>query len=206
MCAKQDLPLRGHREGPTSDNRGNFLEILNVVANHDPIVKRKLTQGPRNATYTSGDIQNDMLDTMADAVRNKITANIKKAGIYSILADETRDCSRKEQLSIVVRYVDADTANVYEHFLTFTEAATLNAESLCALILKTLDTFKLDPTAIVSQGYDGASVMSGCCSGVQQRVKQVAPQAVYVYCYAHCLNLALVDTAKKIPEAAEFLC
>ena len=65
LCAKQDLPLRGHREGPTSDNRDNFLEILNVVANHDPVVKRKLTQGPRNATYTSGDIQNDMLDTMA---------------------------------------------------------------------------------------------------------------------------------------------
>ena len=75
-----------------------------------------------------------MLDTMADAVRNKITANIKKAGINSILVDETRDCSRKEQLSIVVRYVDVDTANVFEHFLTFTEAATLNAESLCALI------------------------------------------------------------------------
>ena len=105
----------------------------------------------------------------------------------------------------MVRCVDVDTANVYEHFVTFTEAATLNAESLCALILKTLDTFKLDPTAIVSQGYDGVSVMSGRCSGVQQRVKRVAPQAVYVHCYVHCLNLALVDTAKKIPEAADFL-
>ena len=41
LCAKQDLALRGHREGPNSDNRGNFLEILNVVAKHDPIVQRK---------------------------------------------------------------------------------------------------------------------------------------------------------------------
>ena len=85
LCAKQYLPLRGHREGQTSDNRGNFLEILNVVANHDPIVQRKLTQGPRNPTYTSGDIQNDMLDTMAEAVRSKITTNIKKAGIYAFI-------------------------------------------------------------------------------------------------------------------------
>ena len=37
---------------------------------------------------------------------------------------------------------------------------------------------------IVTQGYDGPSVMSGRCSGVQQQVKQVAPQAVYVHCYA----------------------
>ena len=65
------------------------------MANHDPIVQRKLTQGPRNATYTSGDIQNDILDIMAEAIRNKITANVKKAGIYSIMADETRDCSKK---------------------------------------------------------------------------------------------------------------
>ena len=80
MC-KQYLPLRGHREGPISDNRGNFLEILNVVANHDPIVQRKLTQGPRNPTYTLG----DMLDIMAEAVRSKITTNIKKAGIYAFI-------------------------------------------------------------------------------------------------------------------------
>ena len=77
----------------------------------------------------------------------------------------------------MVRCVDVDTASVYEHFLTFTESATLNAESLCALILQTLDTFKFDSAAIVSQGYDKASVMSGRCSGVQQWVKRVAPQS-----------------------------
>ena len=38
LCAKQDLALRGHREDPTSNNKGNFLEILNVVAKNDPIV------------------------------------------------------------------------------------------------------------------------------------------------------------------------
>ena len=140
---------------------------------------------------------------MAEAVRNKITTNIKKAGIYSILADETRDYSKKEQLSIVVRYVDVESANVYKHFWP---PATLSAESLCAYILKTLDTFKLDPTGIVSQGYDGAPVMSGHCSGVQQRIKQVAPQAVYVHCYACCLNLVLADTTKRVPEGADFLC
>ena len=69
LCAKQDLALRGHREGPTSNNKGNFLEILNVVAKHDPTVQRKLTQCPRNATYTSGDIQNDILGIMAEAIQ-----------------------------------------------------------------------------------------------------------------------------------------
>ena len=38
LCAKQDLALRGYIEGPNSDKKGDFLEILNVVAKHDPIV------------------------------------------------------------------------------------------------------------------------------------------------------------------------
>lgn len=33
--------------------------------------------------------------------------------------------------------------------------------------------------------------MSGSCSGVQQRLKEVAPYAVHVHCYAHTLNLAV---------------
>lgn len=46
--------------------------------------------------------------------------------------------------------------------------------------------------------------MSGQCSGVQTRVKQVAKYAFYVHCNAHCLNLVIVDCIKKVPEAGEF--
>ena len=64
----------------------------------------------------------------------------------------------------------------------------------------------LDPACIVSQGYDGASVMSGRCSGVQQRLKEVSPCAVYIHCYAHKLNLALVDCVKSNQFACDFFC
>ena len=64
---------------------------------------------------------------------------------------------------------------------------------------------RLDVAGIVSQGYDGVSVvMSGHCSGVQQRIKEVAPQAVYIHCYAHCLNLVLVDATRRVSDAADF--
>lgn len=48
--------------------------------------------------------------------------------------------------------------------------------------------------------------MSGSCAGVQTRLKEVAPYATYIHCYAHSLNLVLVDCAKAIPHAAEFFC
>ena len=71
-------------------------------------------------------------------------------------------------------------------------------------LIYTLKKNGLDPTAIVSQAYDGASVISGKCSGVQQLIKEMAPEATYIHCYAHCLNLALVDTTKHVSDAADF--
>ena len=46
--------------------------------------------------------------------------------------------------------------------------------------------------------------MGGCCSDVQQQIRTFAPQAFYIHCYAHCLNLALVDCSKSVSLAWEF--
>ncbi|XP_065917551.1 zinc finger MYM-type protein 1-like [Dysidea avara] len=203
LCSRQNISIRGHREGIESSNRGNFLEMFELIAKHDPVVRKRMAI-TKSAKYTSPMIQNEILGCMGDIVQAKICADVKKAGMYSILADEARDCSKVEQLAIILRYVDLGSATVHERFLTYVEARCQNAESLAAHIISTLNEHKLDTSAIVSQGYDGASVMSGCCTGVQQRIKQVAPQAVYVHCYAHCLNLVLVDTTKIVSEASEF--
>ena len=70
--------------------------------------------------------------------------------------------------------------------------------------MNTLTKHQLDLTCIVSQGYDGASRMSGHCSGVQTRLKEFAPQIVYIHCHAHILNLVLVDSVKAVPDATQF--
>ncbi len=112
-------------------------------------------------------------------VRKSVVEGVKKAGYFSLLADESKDVSKKEQLAIILRSVD-EKGMIHERFLTFVAAANLTAESLTSSVL---DQYHLDPSCIVSQGYDGASVMSGNISGVQQRMKEVAPYAVYIHCY-----------------------
>ena len=204
LCAHQEIALRGHRESVDSANRGNFLEILHVLASHDPVVQQKLLNGPRNAVYTSAEIQNTLLSIMGKMVREEVCKRVKSAGVYSISADETKDISKTEQMALVIRYVDIKEACIYERFLTFVEVSSLDAKSLTEYILGTLKKYQLDLGSLVSQGYDGASVMSGKFSGVQQRVMQIAPQAIYIHCFAHILNLVLVDCAKKISSAAEF--
>ena len=95
----------------------------------------------------------------------------------------------------MVQYVDVESADVHEHFLAFTEADALNAEGLCVYILQALDTFKLDPAAIVSQGMGISHEWPLLrCSAANQAGSTLSS---VVHCYAHCLNLALVDTTKS---------
>ena len=42
------------------------------------------------------------------------------------------------------------------------------------------------------------------CTGVQTRVREFAPYATYIHCYAHVLNFVLVDSVKSIKSASEF--
>src|SRR6218665_1873631 len=87
--------------------------------------------------------------------------------------------------------------------LDFKPANGLDAKSLSGLILDTLKSYGLDIALyLVGQGYDGASIMRGVNKGVQQLVRQSAPLAIYVHCYAHKLNL--IDACKSVPEARDF--
>ena len=90
MCAKQNMALRGHRESAESSNRGNFLAIMDLSANHDSVIKEKL-HGQRNAVYTSPQIQNHLLQLMGNAVRQRIIKAVQEATVFAILANETKD-------------------------------------------------------------------------------------------------------------------
>ena len=84
-------------------------------------------------------------------------------------------------------------------------AEYLDARSLTKKIFDCLDDLELDyKQNLVGQGYDGASVISGKNSGVAARIQEDCKQAVYVHCYAHKLNLVLVDVAKSVTEAGYF--
>ena len=80
----------------------------------------------------------------------------------------------------------------------------MNAESLTKHIIDTCTFHQLDPSQIISQGYDGGSVMSGSLSGAQAQIRQYSPNAIYIHCNAHCLNLCLVESVKVVKHARKF--
>ena len=93
LCSQQEIGLRGHKESEDSLNRGNFLEILKLVALHDKTVQDRLQQRPRNGMYTSPEIQNSLLRVMGDMVRKMICDSVQQAGFFTLMADESKDCS-----------------------------------------------------------------------------------------------------------------
>ena len=54
------------------------------------------------------------------------------------------------------------------------------------------------------QTYEEASVMSSELNGVQVRIKEKVPQAMFTHCCAHKLSLVLLHSAKCVPECKAF--
>ena len=49
------------------------------------------------------------------------------------------------------------------------------------------------------QGYDGASTMSGERAGVQARIRENQPKALYTHYAGHSLNLAIINSCSIVP-------
>lgn len=199
---RQGLSFRGHNEGEESDNRGNFKELLFSFSKFDSTLKEKLSH--RYGNYCSAEYQNDLITVFQNRIQQNIVEEVKAAVYFAVMADETKDLSRKEQLAILVRYFDQKTCLIKERAIGIFHMENVGAESLSNKITEHLISLGLNPTLCVGQCYDGASVMSGRMSGVQARFLKHAPYATYIHCRAHLLNLALVNTIKDIPEVHEF--
>lgn len=203
FTACQNIAQRGDDEGAESLNRGNFLELLELCARRDTRFKAKIDVLPKNAKYTHHTIQNDLFYVMSKLVLETIAKEVKEAKYFAILADETKDISKTEQLSIMVRYYHNNTMN--ERFLGYVPCNELNAKALFNYINKTLTDCGIDIKNCIAQTYDGASVMSGKQNGVRSFFQQHVPQAIYTHCFNHRLNLVIVDVCKNIPEIETFI-
>jgi len=118
-----------------------------------------------------------------------------KSKYFSILADETTDVSQTEQLSLSVRFIK-DT-EVHEEFCALLQFLQQQAKILHLRFSPNyLNLASLEH--MHGQGYDGASNISGKCRGVQARLQELYPLAMYTHCCNHVLNL-VISTSSQLP-------
>ncbi|KAG8291298.1 hypothetical protein J6590_108825 [Homalodisca vitripennis] len=202
FCGAFELALRGHREQDDSSNPGIFRGLVNFSAEFDASLKEHLD----NATVfkgTSKSIQNELLDCMLAVCQDNIKQEIKTTRFLSLIADETTDISSTFQLVIVFRYVLPDGQPV-ERFWQFVQPTGHEADSIARCIKSAIQSVVDDPSKLISQSYDGASVMSGHHAEVQTLVKQIYPHAFYVHCYAHQLNLVVGQATSQNQQVRIF--
>ena len=108
------------------------------------------------------------------------------------MVDETTDQSNKEQVVLVLCWVD-EALEVHELYST----SSTTAESLVSIIEDTLLRMNLKIEHCRGQCYDGASAMSGAKKGVAKIITDAEPRAVYTHCYGHALNLSVSDCIKQ---------
>ncbi|XP_058629145.1 zinc finger MYM-type protein 1-like isoform X2 [Onychostoma macrolepis] len=204
FCGAFELVLRGHDESETSDNPGIFRGLVDFVASLDGVLKEHL----ENATVfkgTSKTVQNELLDCMLSVVREHIIQEARSSDFLSIQADETTDIATQCQLVLVLRYIDAKS-NVQERFFEFIPLHSTTADSIATALKERLAVILPEDqkNKLISQAYDGASVMRGATAGVQRKMQDVYPNAHYIHCYAHQLNLIMQQATSHIPKVRIF--
>ncbi|XP_076948598.1 uncharacterized protein LOC143620908 [Bidens hawaiensis] len=138
------LSFRGHDESETSLYRGHFIELLKLfgVINEE-IGKVILSNAPKNNQMTAPSIQKEICNYFAAEVLKKIFDELGD-DVFSILVDESRDVSEKEQMQFV------GLVHVME--TTVLSLKKANDELFAH--------YNVSLSRIRDQGYDGASNMS----------------------------------------------
>ncbi|XP_023746701.1 uncharacterized protein LOC111894844 [Lactuca sativa] len=193
----QACALRGHDETPDSKNRGNFLQLLKLLASYnDEVANIVLEKATYNSKYTSGEIQKEILSIIANKVRKHIRSEVGDS-YFCVMIDESRDESQKEKIVIVLRFIDAEGI-IRERFLDLVHVRDTLSLTLKTNMWRQLLHYQFDVSKICGQCYNGASNMREEWNGLQALVLEDCLYAYYVHCFAHRLQLALVAASREI--------
>ncbi|XP_033225915.1 zinc finger MYM-type protein 1-like [Belonocnema kinseyi] len=187
LC-ERGLAFHGTHEEFGSPDNGNYPGLLELLAKFDPILAKHI----------------DLYDNKGQArkVFDHIVTEIMEAKYFGLIADSTPDVSHVDQLSIIIRY--CLHGQVYERFLQFLPISSHTGDLLSRVILNVLSDNGICISNCRGQSYDNASNMSGKYAGVQVRIKEVNPLALYVPCTAHSLNLVGTSSVNICIDAITF--
>ena len=199
----------------------NFVPLLDLAGLLGVDIRRQISIA-RNALYTSDKMIQEMLYVLSEVIEMSILADLKKSDHFSLMIDETTDCSQSEQLAIHCRFLDASTGKLRCHFLKIVDAlepeieavseaegdrqacVRLGAETITNRVREFSQKADLDLNKVRGIGTDGAATMVECRNGVVKRLKVHCPSAIGVHCAAHRLNLASSHAGNSVPFVKQF--
>ncbi|XP_042409925.1 uncharacterized protein LOC121999291 [Zingiber officinale] len=125
---------------------------------------------PGNNQMIAPKIHKQLVNACAVETTNTILADLGDRW-FTLLLDEARDCSVKEQMEVVIRYVNK-YGEVIERFMAVVHVATTTTACLKEAIDSLFAKYGLSVARLRGQGYDGASNMSGEFNGLKSLIME----------------------------------
>ena len=116
FCARKRIALLGSHQDKVdyssepTQNQGNFVAVLRLLAKSNSTFDGHLKHGARNALYTSKTVQNEVLQIAANQIREFCRNCLVKCPHFSILADEVTS-NGKEILSVCLRFLEVNSTS-----------------------------------------------------------------------------------------------
>ncbi|KAH7668782.1 Ribonuclease H-like protein [Dioscorea alata] len=190
----QGIAFRGHDESSSSKNKGNFLEILNWYAKKVEEVGNVINENALGNNQLTSPLIQKQLVNVCDVVTTLATINEIGDNNFSLIVDESRDKSIKEQMTVILR------------FLAIQHVTDTSAFSLKVTLYELFACYGLSISKLRGQEYDGASNMRGEFNGLKTLILKENPFAFYVHYFPHQLQLVVVSVAKSILVVSDFFC
>ena len=194
--ARCGVALRGH-----TDTDGNLMRLLQERSVLSTEMKKWLK---RKTNFLSHECQDELFEVMATMIQRDLAQEVKESVWFSVIADGTTDVSGTEQFCVCLRHVDKEMS-VKEVFCGLYAAPDSSGGTLFKVIVDVLRRLAIDISNLRGMCFDGASNMSGAIKGVQARLTELQPKAVFVHCLNHSLDLALVEEAKSVPTIGDVM-
>lgn len=227
LIGKRGLSFRGAYESAKdlanpNVSHGNFLDILLLLAKYDApldehiklVIKKasdnKTPGRSQNVTLLSKTLANYVIKSISILIKKQISEDIKMSGMYSIQIDTSQDVSVSDICSIIVRYVSSTYKSgvepaIHERALSFLNPKKTTGQALCDLISNNLSDNSIDVKKCIGSSTDGASNMIGQYNGFSKWLEKESPKQLHVWCYAHCLNLVIIEaTGVSTPAISLF--
>ncbi|CAI6377299.1 unnamed protein product [Macrosiphum euphorbiae] len=148
--------------------------------------------------------QEKLLSILGEMVRAQILKDVKNACHFAVIIDTTTDISNQEQFTFIVRYVNS-TGVIEERLLALETASDATGQGLFNTFCTITSKYDINwEKHLCAQSFDGAASMQGIYSGLRSFIQHKNPRAIYVWYFAHILNLVVVDTCDSCTDTKNF--
>ena len=120
----------------------------------------------------------EFVNALGTWVEESLLKRLHKAPFFSIIADECTDVTTMKELTICCHWVESGVPE--EHFIEILPLKKANTGSIYSALVEYCREKNIQLERLIGMGFDGAATFSGDKTGVQGRLKELSPHALFV--------------------------